>query len=132
MRFYRPAIFHPELFEACIKSLLRPPNGQAGKTFVARLGLMLNHQEQSVEASDRSILFTETEYKILRAPMIQEDTSIILRTDILHQVFGSSTVSSRSLDVHVCTLRKKLRPLSLDIVSVRGVGYKVRTVAVSR
>ena len=117
-----------ELFGACVKSLLRRQTSKAEKQHNSRLGLTLNHESQNLEMNGASVEFTDTEYRILRA-LVKEDAAIVVRGEILDKAFGNATLSSRSLDVHVCTLRKKLRPLGLDIVSVRGVGYRVRAIS---
>ena len=46
------------------------------------------------------------------------------------RVFGQAKLSNRSLDVHICALRKKVKAHGLDIDSVRGVGYRLSLVVV--
>lgn len=107
---------------ARMKAYLRRQSLGDGRRFVPRLGLVLDSQRYRVEVKGKILSLTLTEYKILRA-LSTDKEAIISRQEIQNQVFGESQVSRRSLDVHICALRKKLRPFDLDISSVRGVGY---------
>jgi DNA-binding response OmpR family regulator len=107
---------------ARVKSYLRRQGLADARRFVPRLGLVLDSQRYRVEVNGKSLSLTLTEYKILRALSTDQEV-IVARREIQSQVFGDSQISKRSLDVHICALRKKLRPFDLDINSVRGVGY---------
>jgi len=65
-----------------------------------------------------------TEFKILRE-LASEDSKVVSRLEIQTRVFGEGKLSNRSLDVHVCALRKKVKARGLEIDSVRGVGYRL-------
>lgn len=119
-------MFTPGLFEACIKSLLRRQSGRGTKTYIAGYNIWVDHETYTAEMNGQSLTFTDTEYKIFRI-LVRETDAIVTRSEILNKVFRNAVQSSRSLDVHICTLRKKVRTFGMDIVSVRGVGYKVRT-----
>lgn len=107
---------------ARVNAYLRRQGLADARRFVPRLGLVLDSQRYRVEVKGRGLTLTLTEYKILRA-LSTDQESIVDRREIQTQVFGDAQISKRSLDVHICALRKKLRPFDLDISSVRGVGY---------
>lgn len=94
----------------------------ARRRVVPRLNIKIDSNKCRVEIKGRQISLTLTEFKILNTLATDED-KIVNRREIQDHVFGKEQVSRRSLDVHVCSLRKKLSPFQLDITSVRGVGY---------
>ena len=122
--FLPKSMFSPHHFEARIKSMLRRREHNSSKRFVARVNLSLDAEHLSAEAGERRIPLTLTEFKILRE-LATEEAKVISRQEIQARVFGSERLSTRSLDVHVCALRKKVRTVGLDIDSVRGVGYRL-------
>ena len=67
---------------------------------------------------------TNTETKILNL-LVAKKGQLVQREDILNSIGSENyNLSSRSLDVHILNLRKKLaRDSSVEIVSVRSVGY---------
>lgn len=107
---------------ARVNAYLRRQGLADARRFVPRLGLVLDSQRYRVEVMNKVLTLTLTEYKILRT-LSTDQEAIVSRTEIQNQVFGDAQISKRSLDVHICALRKKLRPVGLDISSVRGVGY---------
>lgn len=120
-------IFHEHAAEALyiVKAFLRRLS-QAGKTQrqLPRFGMVIDLENYSVEVKDRPLDLTLTELKVLKE-MAHEDDRVIARAQIQKQVFGQLPPGNRSLDVHVCSLRKKIRPHGLDVESVRGVGYRL-------
>lgn len=117
-------LFSPRHFEARVRSLLRRRDFSQAKRYIARLGLTVDSERYCAEVADKSVELTLTEFKILRE-LACEEPKIIPRTEIQTRVFGKASLNTRSLDVHVCALRKKIKPIDLDIDSVRGVGYRL-------
>ena len=62
---------------------------------------------------------------MLKAMLVEKKGQLVHREDILNSIGSENyNLSSRSLDVHILNLRKKLaRDSSVEIVSVRSVGY---------
>jgi len=120
--FVPKPMFSRRYLTARVNAYLRRQGLADARRFVPRLGLVLDSQRYRVEVRGHGLSLTLTEYKILRALSTDQET-IVDRREIQAQVFGDAQVSKRSLDVHICALRKKLRPFDLDISSVRGVGY---------
>lgn len=115
-------VFSRRYVAARVNAYLRRQGLADARRFVPRLGLVLDSQRYRVEVRGQGLTLTLTEYKILRALSTDQEV-IVARREIQNQVFGEAQISKRSLDVHICALRKKLRPFDLDISSVRGVGY---------
>jgi DNA-binding response OmpR family regulator len=77
-----------------------------------------------VTVGDRVVPLSRKEFQIL-ALIVAERGSVCPRDHVLTQVWGrSGPAESRSLDVHVATLRTKINRPAL-IETVRGVGYRL-------
>lgn len=92
--------------------------------FLPKFGLLIDLERYRVELKGHVLDLTLTELKVLKE-LANEDDRVIPRAAIQQEVFGQLAPGNRSLDVHVCSLRKKLRPNGLDVESVRGVGYRL-------
>jgi DNA-binding response OmpR family regulator len=117
------SLFSRRFLVARVNAYLRR-QGLMNRRIVPRLGLVLDSQRYKVEVQGTAVPLTLTEFKILRE-LAKDEEQVVLRRDIQSEVFGTNEISKRSLDVHVCSLRKKLRPFKLDVDSVRGVGYRL-------
>lgn len=76
--------------------------------------------------SQEEIDLTTTEFKIL-TQLARQEGKAFSRDELKVSIWGQSThVTDRTVDVHISTLRKKLRYKSVYIESVRGIGYRFR------
>ena len=60
--------------------------------------------------------------------LVQRPGVVVTRDDLMNVVWGFDYIGGqRTVDVHVSSLRKKLElsPQSVQIESIRGVGYKL-------
>lgn len=74
---------------------------------------------------NKDIVLTQTEYKILNY-LGKRPGQVYSREQLLVAIWGDEgAVFDRAVDVHVCSLRKKLSPYGLLFKSVPGVGYKI-------
>ena len=72
------------------------------------------------------VLLAKMEYRLLFY-LLQHVGETLARQDILSAVWGTPPcLKTRTLDIHVCTLRKKLL-LRKELETVTGVGYRLRT-----
>lgn len=110
---------------ARVKAVLRRTiaNDQA---IVLRLGnLELNMGSHIVLAEGERIELTLKEYEMLRLFM-KNPGRVFTRDQLLSQVWDSDyTGETRTVDVHVGTLRTKLGACGEYIETVRGVGYRM-------
>lgn len=78
------------------------------------------------ETGGENVLLTLKEYRLLQK-FIQKINQTVTREEILVDVWKShSEIQSRTIDMHVSALRRKLGPLGDSITSVRGIGYTLR------
>jgi len=91
-----------------------------------RIGaLSLHTEKRQVLADGGEIVLTYKEFELLAALM--RGAGIVLSRDqLLERVWGyDRTVESRTVDMHIRTLRQKLGGHSALIKTVRNVGYKI-------
>lgn len=105
-------------------SLRRWRDKSSTQRVLPKYGLRIDLERYRVELKGHVLDLTLTELKVLKE-LASEDDRVIPRAAIQQEVFGQLAPGNRSLDVHVCSLRKKLRPHGLDVESVRGVGYRL-------
>lgn len=87
--------------------------------------LRLNRSTRRVLAAGREVLLTYKEFELLQ--YLLENRGIVLTRDrLLDHVWGySAQVETRTLDVHIRSLRQKLGSCGELIETVRGVGYRM-------
>lgn len=93
--------------------------------------LELSASAHTVEADGVPVELTLKEFDLLRA-LMQNNGQVLSRSQLLEDVWGMTYAGgTRTVDVHVQTLRQKLAAASPGIESciqtVRGVGYCVKT-----
>ncbi len=88
-------------------------------------GISLNEAEHTVTVSGESIALTPKEFDILS--LFMKNTNLVLsREKLMHQVWGSDYMGeSRTVDMHIKTLRQKLGAAGGQIKTVIGVGYRL-------
>lgn len=88
-------------------------------------GLELNHDAHRVRVDGKEIILTYKEFELLE--YLLENRGIVLTRDkILDRIWGySADVETRTLDVHIRSLRQKLGSSGDMIETVRGVGYRI-------
>lgn len=79
----------------------------------------------TVRVSGEAVSLTQKEFEVLRL-LLQHRGQVFSREQLLEQVWGYAyTGESRTVDVHIRTLRQKLGPAGAYIETVRGYGYKI-------
>lgn len=87
--------------------------------------ITLNDNTHTVFVGDESVNLTFKEYQILRL-FLQNPTYVFSRDRLLSEVWGVDYVGeTRTVDVHIKTLRRKLGSQGACIETVIGVGYKM-------
>ncbi len=72
----------------------------------------------------RDFGLTPLEYKLLYY-LVKRPEQVYSRNQLLDAVWGTkSEVYDRTVDAHICTLRKKLQDYAPVIEAVPGVGYR--------
>ncbi|HZS49901.1 MAG TPA: winged helix-turn-helix domain-containing protein [Bryobacterales bacterium] len=87
--------------------------------------LIIHFQRQRVELDGATLTLTRKEYDLL-AMLSQNAGEIVPRDVLLRQVWGyCEGIRTRTLDVHIRRLRKKLEPFSdRYIETIFGIGYR--------
>ncbi len=88
-------------------------------------GLIMNINEHTVIANGERVVLTLKEFELLRLFMSYPGT-VFTRDQLLADIWGMDYAGeTRTVDVHVRTLRTKLGGCRELIETVRGVGYKM-------
>ncbi|MCR5451685.1 MAG: response regulator transcription factor [Lachnospiraceae bacterium] len=87
--------------------------------------IMLDNERHTVISGEKNIVLTLKEYELLRYLMVNE--GIVLRREtIMRFVWGTDFEGeSRTVDMHIKTLRQKLGENGKQIRTIRGVGYSI-------
>ena len=112
---------------ARIRALLRRNDPDTSDTFEAH-GLGLDIARRIATRDGREIDVTKTEFELLEL-LLRNDGLVLSRSTLYERVWGYDFgEDSKSLDVHVSYLRRKLEKDGAPrlIQTVRGVGYVLR------
>lgn len=108
-----------------VKAVLRRTEKKSSK--ILKIGeLEMNLNAHTVTAAGKTVDLTLKEYELLRLFM-ENAGQVFSRERLLQSVWGSDFVGeTRTVDVHIGTLRTKLGECGGYIETVRGVGYRMR------
>ncbi len=111
---------------ARVRALLRRNESSAPKKEEYHLGsLYVSPKEHIVRVDDEDISLTLKEYDLL-CFLLKNQGLVFTRDQILSEVWGYEfNGESRTVDVHIRTLRQKLGKCNTLIETVRGIGYKM-------
>lgn len=91
-------------------------------------GLILDHARREVRSGGEVVNLTFKEYELLHCLMINNGL-VLSRDKIMEVVWGYDFEGeSRTVDMHIKTLRQKLGAAGNLIMTVRNVGYKLTAV----
>ena len=107
-----------------VKAVLRRCT-PAQQPVLSRDGLTLNPDERTVTLDGSRINLTYKEYELLHLFLTSPGT-VFTRDRLFTEVWGMDHLAeSRTVDMHIRTLRQKLGPWGERIQTVRGVGYRL-------
>lgn len=87
--------------------------------------LSVSIKEHTVKVNNKAVTLTLKEFEMLRM-LLENKNAVLTRDQILNRIWGYSfDGESRTVDVHVRTLRQKLGDAGELIRTVRGIGYKI-------
>ena len=126
---YLPKPFASKELSARIRALLRRTTPQHDDSKLVAGPLTIDRDTRSVTRAGRRIDLTKTEFNLLE--LLAEQSDIVISRDFIYEhVWGYNfETSSKSLDVYVGYLRRKLNsPGEEDLIrTVRGIGYSLVT-----
>jgi two-component system alkaline phosphatase synthesis response regulator PhoP len=111
-----------------VKALLRRNTKQENKSQTIEInGLVLDKESHEVFYLAKEIVLTKKQFELLEY-LMSKPNKTLTREELLNQVWGFDFVGeSRTLDVHIKELRRKMQISGIDktsIETVRSVGYK--------
>lgn len=87
--------------------------------------IVLDYNKKALFVAGEDRALTKKEFLLLFKLMSSPET-IFSRNQLLDDVWGYDTYSSeRTVDVHINKLREKLDLDEIELVAMRGLGYKV-------
>jgi two-component system alkaline phosphatase synthesis response regulator PhoP len=118
--------FSPRELMARIKALLRrtksPPPAE-----VFRLDdLQIDWGAYAVTLKGKPVPLTTKEFELLKA-LIEAHGRVLNREFLLDRVWGyerATEIETRTVDLHISQLRKKLKHMADRIVTLKNVGYR--------
>ena len=120
--------FSPRELLAIVKATLRrkPPKQEEEKQVIERGDLKIHVGRHEVTLKGEPVELTHLEFRILLA-LAKKPGWVMTRYQIVDATRGEGiSVTDRSVDVHIVSLRKKLGEEANFIETVRGVGYKFK------
>lgn len=112
-----------ELLSRVRALLRRSQEEEAGQLQVGNI--ILNNDKHTVVADNRNVVLTFKEYELLRYLMLNDEI-VLSRESIMSNVWGTDFEGeSRTVDMHIKTLRQKLGECGRQIRTIRGVGYSI-------
>lgn len=89
--------------------------------------IVVDRAAHRVTVHGDDVAVTITEFKLLTA-LIQQEGRVLSRQRLLESVWQTKTrVQTRTVDMHLQRLRRKLGPVGECIETVRGAGYRLET-----
>lgn len=108
-----------------VKAVLRRCKKAENEVLLKAGGILLNTQERTVFVDDKRIELTLKEFELLRL-FLEKPGTAHSREELFLRVWGESYVGeTRTLDMHIRTLRQKLGVYGDMIETVRGIGYRL-------
>jgi two-component system alkaline phosphatase synthesis response regulator PhoP len=119
--------FSPRELIARIKAVLRrvTEKDKLPETFQAG-DLSIDFAKISVRVKDKLIELTSKEFELLKT-LLKAKGRVLSRDYLLDNIWGfdhAMEIQTRTVDVHVRTLRKKLKSAAKMIVTVKNYGYR--------
>ncbi len=108
-----------------VKAVLRRSVKEQNTNIITVNSLTLNHDSRKVMAEGEEVSLTFKEYELLHVLLINRGV-VLSRDRLMSEVWGTDFEGeSRTVDVHIRTLRQKLGICGEYIETVRNVGYKI-------
>lgn len=108
-----------------VKALMRRTNGLQEDTLLQFQDLVMDLEKHRVSVKGEPVELTFKEFELLR--IFMQNAGIVLqRETLMNKVWGTDYEGeSRTLDMHIKTLRQKIGDYGNHIKTVRNVGYRL-------
>lgn len=112
-----------------IRAVLRRSSGKKAPQEYTAGELVVRPANRQTLVEGKDVPLTPKEFEILHL-LISRPGLVLSRSQIQDHVWGMEYLGeTRTVDVHIRTLRQKLGPCGRQIETVRGVGYRFSTAA---
>lgn len=109
---------------ARIKAVLRRVDKKTDKVLIYK-DLVVDVEKHQVKVNDELVILTKKEFEIL-VTLLSRIGHCFTREYLLDTIWGYDLeFTSRTVDVHIRTLRSKLKTAGAYIETVRGIGYRI-------
>lgn len=118
--------FSPRELLARIKAVLRRSNTSPEQEILRSGSIELDLGKHELRVKGKPIEITAKEFALLEALMTGKGR-VLTRETLLGKVWGyenSTHLETRTVDMHITQLRKKLKNKAPRIVTLKGVGYR--------
>mgnify|MGYP000031532830 FL=1 len=110
---------------SCVKAVLRRCGAEDEKSTLNACGISMNTLEHTVSADGERITLTYKEYELLKLFLSHMGTAFT-REQLMELIWGTDYMGeTRTIDMHIRTLRQKLGKCGESIKTVRNVGYRM-------
>lgn len=108
-----------------IKAVLRRCGKKASDTLLSAHGIVMDTESHEVRVRGEDVELTKKEFAILHLFLLHPG-KVYTRENLMSQVWGGEYLGeSRTVDMHIKTLRQKLGEASGCIKTVVGIGYRM-------
>ena len=112
-------------FLACVRSVLRRCGGSEPGKILGLEGIRMDLSGRTVTVDGERAALTYKEFELLRL-FLSHPGVAFTREQLMSDIWGTDYCGeSRTVDMHIRTLRGKLGPYGDRIETVRGVGYRL-------
>ena len=112
-------------FISRIRAVLRRAQKQAGEVVLSFREIQMDNTARRVMVDGRDVDLAYKEYELLRF-FIENPNKVLSREELMNRVWNTDfSGESRTLDIHIRTLRQKLGAAGDYIRTVRKVGYQL-------
>jgi DNA-binding response OmpR family regulator len=118
--------FNPRELVARVKAILRRSRRSVARESIVHVGdVTIDPARHEVTISGRSVELRPKEFDLLLA-LAEHHGMVLSRDQLLNLVWGYDFYGeTRTVDVHIAQLRKKLAGSSVEVETVLSVGYKL-------
>ncbi len=118
--------FSPKELVARVKAILRRTKETIPDEVVSIGELRVDLGKHTVQVGHKPVELTSKEFELLKA-LLDAKGRVLSREFLLDRVWGleqSMEIETRTVDVHIGQLRRKLKGESKRLVTVKNVGYR--------
>lgn len=108
-----------------VKAVLRRTQKAEHQQILIYKNIVIDEAQHKVFIDDEEIELTYKEYEVLKLLIINKGI-VLTRDKIMESIWGYDfEQGNRTVDVHIQSLRKKIKSAGVHIKTIRNVGYKV-------